>query len=1479
MTRTKLGLCLALIGAVGACGGRSGLRVLTRDGGGVGDVSADGRLDGGGQDGRFEVGLASDARIEVGISDARTEAGTSDARTEVGTSDVRTEVGASDVRTEAGTSEVRVADVALDVRPEAGGPDVPRDGAIDVRVADGRPDVSTPTDTPRDLAGDTAPTLSSIEISPASPTVHIGTPLSVVITAIYADGSTADVSASATVTSGATSILTVSGATLTGVAAGTATITATYQGRTATATVTVVAQPLQSISIGSVGTINVGQLVKLLATGVFADGSKQDVTSQATWGSSDASIASVGNTSTTKGQLTGVAVGTATVTASIQTISGTLQVTVASSPIASIQITPTQPILPQSVTQPFQATATYANNTTGDVTLQATWSTGDTGVLTVVATGANAGRATAVAAGTTTITATIGAVTGRTSVTVIASPLTSITVAPATATITVHGTKSFTATGNYANGTTADLTASVTWSSSNTAVLSVSNATATRGLATGVAAGTANVQAAFQGVTGTAAVTVSPATLISVAVKPNPLNLPLLITSPLAATGTYGVAGDPSSQFTQDVTTSATWTVADSSIATVGNSATTAGEVTGTKVGSTIVTATLSGISGSTTVTVNQATLLSIAVTPATASVTAGTSQPFTATGSYDNNTTTDLTTMATWSSSNIAVAEVSNAAGSNGVAATLVRGTATITATYQGKQGTAALTVGSPVLVAIAVTPATASIVAGNTQAYAVRGVYANGTTGPITGVSWSSSSVAVATIAAGGGGGGRGGGATATGVAAGTTTITASYGTDAGTSFSDTATLTVTAAPQPRTPIAIRLTPASATIQVNGAQPYTVNVDYDNGTTAAVTAGVTLTTSSGTVAAVAGGGRGGPGGLLVNGVGAGTATVTATYTTGGQTFTDTATLTVTAATQAPTQVGLYITPATAAVDVDGTQQFVAHATFSDGTDTVVTGTSSWTTSDGTLATVTSAVGGRGAIGGAGGLATGLAAGTVTINASSGGFSATAILTVTAPPSNPQVGLYVTPATISVDVNGTQQFQAYATYQDGTSTAVTNNASTAWGTSAPTVATITNPGGATGRGGVFGGGAGGLATGLAAGTVTVNASFGGFSATATLTVTAPPVLKSLVVTPATASIHVGQNQAFVATAVYNDGTSAAVTGTATWGTSDATIAVMTAPGGGRGAIVVGGGAATGLAVGNATVSASYTENGITVSGTAALAVTQAVLLSLEVTPTNPTVYLSTSPNQAFVATAIYTDYTTANVTASADWSSSNAAVAVISDSGATIGRATGLAVGTTTITAAFGGTSASTTLTVASKKVTTIQVTPTTPTAHLGINQSFVATAVYDDSSTSTVTGSATWTSSDNTVATVGTAGGSAGVATPIKAGKPTVTATYQGVSGSTTLTVSGAVLSSIAITPSPLSVVVGGHQQLTATGTWADSTTADITNNVTWLSSSDAIATVSNAAGSRGLFTAVSAGSVTVTAAFQGVTGTLVGTVAASH
>ena len=1458
MTRTRLVLCLALIGAMGACGGRSGLRAQGRGDGG----SSDGRFDGG-ETGRSEGGLGSDARIEAGPPAPGFEGGVPDTRSDVAISDASTDVAASDVRTDVATPDTRV--VTPDVRTEAGGTDAGRDLPVLAEV--GRPEVLPPPDA-REAGGDVPAALSSIEIALASPTVGVGTTIAFVVTAIYADSSTANVSSSATVTSSATTILTVSGTTLTGVKAGTATITAFYQGRTATAPVTVFDSPLQSISVGAVQPIAIGGTVNLVATGVFANGNKQDVTAQATWSSSDATIATVGNTGTTKGVVIGVAAGTVTVTATIQAISGTVQVSVTPKKITSIGITPPQLILQRGAGRSFNATAVYDDNSTADVTQQATWSSSDTGVLSVVASGANAGRATALAAGTATVTATLGGINGTASVTVTTPTLTSITVSPATATIMVGGTKSFTAQGTYSDASTADLTDSVTWSSSNTTALSVSNTAGTRGQATGKAVGTGNIQASLSGVMGTAAVTVSAAPLVSIAVTPNPLNLPLGLTLPLKATATYG---DATTTLTQDVTTTATWTVADSSVATVGNAGTAAGQVTGAKVGSTTVTATLSGISGSATVNVNKANLLSIAVAPTTATVTAGSTRSFTATGSYDNSTTADLTTLATWSSGNTAVAEVSNAAGTNGVATTLVRGTATITATYSGIQGTATLTVTAPVLVTIMVAPATATIAQQGTQPYTVRGVYANGTTGAITGVNWSSSSTTVATILAGGGAGG----ATATGVGAGTTTITATY-TSGTSTYSDTAQLTVTATPPPKTPMAIRMNPASATIRVNGSQPYTVNVDYTDGSTAGVAGGVTLTTSNGAVAAVAGGGRGG-GGLTVNGIAAGTVTVTATYTTGGQTFTDTATLTVEVIPPAP-QVGLYIDPATASVSVNGTYQFQAHATFSDGTSTLVTGTAQWTTSNGTLATVTTA-GGRG--GGGGGLATGLAAGTVTINATSGGFSDTATLTVTSTPPPTQVGLYVTPSSASVKVNGTFQFLAFATYGDGTATDVTNNTNCAWGTSDATLATVTNAGGAIGRGGVFGGGAGGLATGLAAGTVTINASFGGFSDTATLTVAPLPVLKRLVIAPATATIQVNLTQTFTATAVYDDGTAGPVTGAATWTSSDPAVAVMSVAGGrgGRGG-VVGGSTANGLAVGSATINATYTENGITVTGTATLTVTDPPLLSLEITPTTPTVSL-TSPNQNFVVTAIYTDYSTRNVTTLATWSSSNPDVAAISDAGGTIGRATGLAAGTATITAAYGGKSASTTLTVASTKVTAIQVTPTNPTAHLGLNLGLVATALFDNGTTAPVTGGATWTSSDATVANVGTIGGSAGVATPIKAGSTTITATYQGVSGTTLLTVSGAALSSIAITPSPLSVAVGGHQQLTATGTWGDTpaTTADITNNVTWLSSSDATATVSNAAGSRGLLTAVSAGSVTVTAAFQGKTGTLAGTVTATH
>jgi hypothetical protein len=108
----------------------------------------------------------------------------------------------------------------------------------------------------------------------------------------------------------------------------------------------------------------------------------------------------------------------------------------------------------------------------------------------------SAGLATSVSAGLTTITATDpeSGISGATTLTVRAVLL-FIQVTPANPAILVGRTRQFTAIGTYNDGTTQNLTAAVTWSSSNASVATISNAPGTSGLATGVAPGLTTITA------------------------------------------------------------------------------------------------------------------------------------------------------------------------------------------------------------------------------------------------------------------------------------------------------------------------------------------------------------------------------------------------------------------------------------------------------------------------------------------------------------------------------------------------------------------------------------------------------------------------------------------------------------------------------------------------------------------------------------------------------------------------------------------------------------------------------------------------------------------------------------------------------------------------------------------------------------------------------------------------------------------------
>ena len=280
------------------------------------------------------------------------------------------------------------------------------------------------------------------------------------------------------------------------------TVTATSEpgNLTASASVTIAcAIPVATVTVSPASvSLQMGQSSQLTATPKDANGNP--LTGRAiTWSSSNTAIATVSGS----GLVTGVAGGgPVTITATSEGQSGSASVTVTTVPVASVTVTP--PSASVQVGQTAQLTATLKDANGNILTGRTvTWSSNQTTVATVNATG----RVTARAAGSATITATSEGQSGTSSITVTAVPVASVTVTPATASVAVGATVQLTATPKDANGN--PLTGRViTWSSSNTAIATVSGS----GLVTGVAAGgPVTITATSEGRSGSAAVTVTTA--------------------------------------------------------------------------------------------------------------------------------------------------------------------------------------------------------------------------------------------------------------------------------------------------------------------------------------------------------------------------------------------------------------------------------------------------------------------------------------------------------------------------------------------------------------------------------------------------------------------------------------------------------------------------------------------------------------------------------------------------------------------------------------------------------------------------------------------------------------------------------------------------------------------------------------------------------------------------------------------------------
>jgi len=162
----------------------------------------------------------------------------------------------------------------------------------------------------------------------------------------------------------------------------------------------------------------------------------------------------------------------------------------------------------------------------------------------------------------------------------------------------------------------------------------------------------------------------------------------------------YTATGTFSDLSTQDITNQVLWASSDLTVATISNAGGSQGLATTLGLGATTISAALTGVSGNTTLTVTDAVLDTITVSPLTATLVLAGKQQYTALGTFSDGATLDLTTTATWATGDVAIATISNAAASVGQATAVAYGTTAITATSTGIVGNATLVV-APVVTA----------------------------------------------------------------------------------------------------------------------------------------------------------------------------------------------------------------------------------------------------------------------------------------------------------------------------------------------------------------------------------------------------------------------------------------------------------------------------------------------------------------------------------------------------------------------------------------------------------------------------------------------------------------------------------------------------------------------------------------------------------------------------------------------------------
>ncbi|MGK5093571.1 Ig-like domain-containing protein [Deltaproteobacteria bacterium TL4] len=1012
-----------------------------------------------------------------------------------------------------------------------------------------------------------------------------------------------------------------------------------------------------------------------------------------------------------------------------------------------------------------------------------------------------------------------------------ANVLVSIKVTPVDPNIAQGTTLQFKAAGIFDDGTQEDLTASVTWTSSDTNIATIEipeGGTGVKGLATSVHTGTSIITATKAKISGSVTLTVTAATLQSIEIEPSEPTIAQKLTQQFKATGTYSDGSQ------QDLTQSVTWESSNTNVAQFSGQAQEKGLVSTTKTGVLTISAKMDKISASTLLTVVDVVLTSITITPSSASLPKDTIHSFIATGLYNDNSEEDVTESVNWSSSDKAVLTISDTKGDKGTATLHKAGATIITATkcsflgcvFGGKSTikvTATVTVTNATLASISIDPPSLALAKNTNKNLTATGIYSDGTTQDITkSVTWSCSDPKIASIISSGNKVGQ-----VTGTLEGSCVITASKG-----EVESTAELTVTGA----TLVSIAITPEKSNLVQETSLQLTATGTYTDDTKQNITKQVSWTSLDTSLATI---NNEDEGKGIVKGLKAGDVSITASLGDMSQT----AQLKVT---DASPLSSIAILPGNSSVPKGATKQFQAVGTFEDKSTQDITTLVHWASTAPAVATVETAQGTKGWV-------TSLEKGTTTITATLGALIQSTTLTV----NDIELTSMEVRSQNATLAKGTQQwFKATGLYSDHSTRDLSE--SVTWSSSDKKIASVDTKEEK------------GLVKALKAGEVTLSAKecsaylfqfcvWPGKHSTSRTIMVSDATLESLSVTPTNPKIAKGNSVPLTATGVFSDESNQDMTPFVEWSSAEKTIATLSTDSPGL--------VETTDQTGEVMIIATDVKTQI--SETTTLTVTDAELSSVAIFPA--TLTLPVGLKSQLTLKGIYSDDSTVDLTHTASWSSSDISVATVSNGESEKGEIKAMGPGTATLSVLTKeGTALNMQLTVITSKLLSITVTPPSPNIAKGLNQAFKASGTYEDGNKYEITPYVTWSSTDQSIATIENSAENQGVALTVEVGKTTITATKKegenDIKGSAELTVSGAVLTSIRIEPANPGVAVGGSEeeatvQLKALGVYTDQE-IDLTKVVTWKTADAIIAKVSASKDTAGKVTGLAKGQVLITA-----------------